>query len=114
MSEVHILDEIVLQPDELHTVLQLLEKDYLPGLAGRHTLSLAQRWVSPPVRLGEQPNTLWLLWKVENIYGYYTMRGTAGPEVIAFWAAVDKLCLQRRRHVMGAASLPLPQPLEDA
>lgn len=114
MSEVHILDEIVLQPDNLHAVLEMLEDRYLPGLPARHALTLAQRWVSPPVRLADQPNTLWLLWTVTDAYGYYTMRGTAGPEVTAFWEAVDKLCLRRRRHVMGDASEPLPQPLEDA
>lgn len=113
MSEVHILDEIVLQADDIDSVLELLESHYLPGLPARHTLTLAQRWVSPPVRLVGQPNTLWLLWTVSDVYGYYTMRGTAGPEVHAFWAAVDKLCLQRRRHVMGEASEPLPQTLED-
>ncbi len=113
MSEVHILDEIVLQPDDIHTVLQLLENGYLPGLPARHTLTLAQRWVSPPVQLDNQHNTLWLLWEVTDIYGYYTMRGTAGPEVTAFWGAVDKLCLQRRRHVLGDAGQPLPKPLED-
>lgn len=114
MSGVHILDEIVLQPGDIETVLELLETQYLPGLSARQTLTLAQRWVSPPVCLAETPNTLWLLWAVTDIYGYYTMRGTAGPEVSAFWDAVDKLCLQRRRHVMGDANQPLPRPLEDA
>lgn len=114
MNEIHILDEIVLQPEDINTVLQLLENQYLPGLAARRTLRLTQRWVSPPVRLDVQPNTLWLLWAVTDVYGYYTMRGTAGPEVSAFWEAVDQLCLQRRRHVMGDAEQPLPLPLEDA
>lgn len=114
MSEVHILDEIVLQPDHIDTVLKMLENQYLPGLPARHTLSLTHRWVSPPVRLADQPNTLWLLWEVADIYGYYSMRGTAGPQVTAFWRAVDELCLQRHRHVMGDASQPLPQPLGDA
>jgi hypothetical protein len=113
MSEVHILDEIVLQPDDIETVLRLLDTQYLPGLSARQTLRLGQRWVSPPVRLADQPNTLWLLWTVTDIYGYYAMRGTAGPEVAAFWAAVDKRCLHRHRHVLGDAGQPLPGPLED-
>ncbi len=112
MSEVHILDEIVLQPGDIAAVLQLLETQYLPGLPSRHTLALSRRWISPPVQLEEQPNTLWLLWEVTDVMGYYTMRGTAGPEVAAFWAAVDTLCLQRRRHVMADAGQALPKPLE--
>ncbi len=107
MSEVNILDEIVLQPGDIAEVLKLLESEYLPGLQSRHTLSLSRRWVSPPVQLKGQNNTLWLLWAVTDVMGYYTMRGTAGPEVTAFWAAVDKLCLQRRRHVLADAAQPL-------
>jgi len=114
LSKVHILDEIVLDPGNIAPVLQLLEDGYLPGLAARQTLSLLQRWVSPPVQLDAQSNTLWLLWEVSDLYGYYTMRGTAGEGVLRFWAAVDDLCLQRRRHVMGDATQPLPKPLEDA
>lgn len=114
MSKVHILDEIVLEPDNIEQVLQLLEEEYLPGLPARQTLSLLQRWVSPPVQLEDRANTLWLLWEVTDVYGYYTMRGTAGEGVMRFWAGVDKLCQQRRRHVMGDATQPLAKPLEDA
>lgn len=114
MSKIHILDEIVLPPGAIAEVLQLLEDEYLPGLPARQTLSLQQRWVSPPVQLEGQNNTLWLLWEVSDAYGYYTMRGTAGEGVMRFWAGVDRLCQHRHRHVMGDATQPLPQPLEDA
>jgi len=109
---IHILDEIVLQPSQVATVLAWLEQRYLPGLAARHTLSLAQRWVSPPVAVPDSPTTLWLLWQVPEPYAYYTMRGTAGPEVEAFWRDVDQLCVSRRRHVLADAAQPLAQPLE--
>jgi hypothetical protein len=111
---IHILDEIVLDAAQVPVVLQWLDERYLPGLPARRTLSLCNRWVSPPVAVPDQPNTLWLLWQVADAAGYYGMRGTAGPEVAAFWQAVDKLCHQRRRHVLNDAGLPLPQPLEDS
>ena len=114
MTKVHILDEIEIAPQAIAQVLQLLEDEYLPGLPARQTLSLQQRWVSPPVQLDGQTNTLWLLWEVTDVYGYYTMRGTADEGVIGFWAGVDRLCQRRRRHVMGDATQALPQPLEDA
>lgn len=108
---IHILDEIELAAEHVPTVLALLEQRYLPGLPQRHTLTLAQRWVSPPVSLPGRPNTLWLLWQVTDELGYYTMRGTAGPEVAAFWQEVDALCSGRRRHVLTDATQLLPQPL---
>jgi len=111
---IHILDEIVLDASQVPTVLQWLDERYLPGLPARRTLSLLQRWVSPPVAVPDAPITLWLLWQVTDTYGYYGMRGTAGPEVAAFWADVDALCQHRRRHVMADAASPLPQALEKA
>lgn len=108
---IHILDEIELAAERIPTVLTLLEQRYLPGLPSRYTLTLSQRWVSPPVAIPGRPTTLWLLWQVTDEMGYYTMRGTAGPEVEAFWQEVDGLCEQRRRHVLAPAEQPLPQPL---
>jgi hypothetical protein len=109
---IHILDEIVLQAQQVPTVLQWLEQRYLPGLPQRRTLTLLNRWVSPPVAVADTENTLWLLWLVPDAMSYYLMRGTAGPEVAAFWRDVDALCRQRRRHVLGDAQQPLPQPVE--
>ena len=110
---IHILDEIVLDAEQVSTVLQWLEQRYLPGLPQRKTLTLLNRWVSPPLVIDNKPVTLWLLWQVPDAYSYYGMRGTAGPEVAEFWHSVDQLCKQRRRHVMGDAGQPLPRPLEN-
>lgn len=109
---IHILDEIVLTADDERKVLALLESRYLPSLQMRPTLSLLNRWVSPPVLVPDHPVTLWLLWQVESEMGYYAMRGTAGAEVAEFWARVDAICHSRRRHVMTDAGNPLPRPLE--
>lgn len=111
---IHILDEIVIAPQHIPTVLNLLESDYLPGLPARQSLRLQQRWVSPPVSIPGMPNRLWLLWEVDSAYGYYGMRGTAGEEVARFWQAVDALCETRHRHVMSDAQQPLPALREDA
>ena len=109
---IHILDEIVLAADDELKVLALLESHYLPGLSSRPTLSLLNRWISPPVAVPGQPNTLWLLWQVESELGYYAMRGTAGAEVAEFWARIDAICQSRHRHVLTDAGAALPRPLE--
>lgn len=111
---IHILDEIIIAPDDEHKILKLLDERYLPGLAARPALKLLNRWISPPVVIPGKPNTLWLLWQVSDAYGYYGMRGTAGAEVPEFWSAVDALCQHRRRHVMNDAGQLLPRPLEVA
>ncbi|MBV6424121.1 MAG: hypothetical protein NAOJABEB_01931 [Steroidobacteraceae bacterium] len=111
---IHILDEIVLDPAQIPAVLRQLEESYLPGLPARPTLSLRQRWASPPAVIPGRPNTLWLLWQVTDEPGYFRMRGSAGPEVAAFWQALDERCEHRRRHVLNDAGLDLPRPLEGA
>jgi len=108
---IQILDEILLDPEQIPALLALLDQRYLPQ-ATRRGLSLLQRWVSPPVAVPGEPNSLWLLWQVSDVWGYYAMRGGAGAEVAEFWAAVDELCQERRRHVLGDAEQPLPKPEE--
>ncbi|MDQ0138847.1 hypothetical protein [Cupriavidus necator] len=108
---IHILDEIVLAPGNLPAVLDLLERQYLPGSAARG-LALLQRWVSPPVALQDAPNTLWLLWQVPDAPAYYAMRAGIDGPALAFRATLDSLCQARRRHVMAAAEPVLPQPQE--
>ena len=112
MSLIHILDEIVLAAPDVARVLALLDGSYLPGLAARPSLVLRARWVSPPVAVDGVDNTLWLLWEVSEPYGYYAMRGAAGPEVAQFWAEVDALARKRRRHVLQDAALALAMPVE--
>jgi len=108
---IHLLDEIVLPAERIGQVLALLETDYLPG-AQRRGLTLIQRWVSPPVAIAGQPNSLWLLWQLPDAGSYYHMRGSAGAEVVEFWSAVDGICNSRRRQVLTAADQPLPQAPE--
>lgn len=111
ITMIHILDEIVLAPRHLATVLSLLESQYLPGSAARG-LALLQRWVSPPVALEDAPNTLWLLWQVADAPAYYAMRASIDAPALAFWSTVSTLCDTRRRHVMADAACGLPQRKE--
>lgn len=108
---IHVLDEIVVDARHLPAVLALLQERHPPGSAARG-LTLLNRWVSPPVAVPDEPNTLWLLWQLPGVLAYYGMRGATGPDVIEFWSAVDGLCLTRRRHVLASADQPLPEPME--
>lgn len=107
-----ILDEIHLPAGELLLMLQRLEKNYLPEAEGRG-LSLVAQWVSPPVVLQSQPNTLWLQWQVADAMSYYGMRAGQTEDVSIFWDEVDAIASERRRHVMVAADTVLPTKLEN-
>lgn len=106
---IRILDEILLAPEHIPSLLALLDQRYLPQAATRG-LTLQQRWVSPPVAVPGELNRLWLLWQVPDVWGYYAMRLGAGAEVREFWAAVDERGRHLHRHVLGDADQPLAQP----
>jgi hypothetical protein len=108
---IQILDEITLAPERIPEVLALLRQQVLPGHVSRG-LALAGQWVSPPVAVPGQPNTLWLSWRVEDALAYYRMRAMTTAEVVGFWMAVDAICEGRRRHVMVDADAVLPAPVE--
>jgi len=108
---IHVLDEILLSAEHVPTVLTLLQKRDLSDSPARG-ITLLNRWVSPPVAIPGEPNTLWLLWQLPNVFAYYGMRAATGLEVIEFWSAVDQLAQRRRRHVLTNADQPLPQPME--
>jgi hypothetical protein len=108
---IHILDEITLAPQRVSDVLALLHEHYLPWHASRG-LTLAGRWVSPPVAIPGESNVLWLSWHVEDSPSYYRMRAMTTSEAVGFWARVDAICESRRRHVMVDADAVLPAPLE--
>ncbi len=107
-----ILDEICVPAGELSSTLQYFESHYLPAAEGRG-LTLTAQWVSPPVVLQDQPNTLWLQWQVADPMSYYGMRAGQTEDVAAFWAKVDAIADVRRRHVMVPADTVLPNKLED-
>src|SRR5690606_5429383 len=109
MKMSRILDEIHIEAKHVPQLLARLDQDYLPA-AQQRGLQLEQRWVSPPVAIPGRPNVLWLLWQVPEGMGYYGMRAQQGPEVAAFWAALEPLISERHRHVLGDADQALPQP----
>lgn len=107
---ISILDEIQLPADALTDVLQLVNADYLDAALERG-LSPAGQWVSPPVVIADQPNTLWLQWQVSDVMSYYGSRAMQTEAVTAFWEKVDAIAIARRRHVRVAANTDLPASL---
>ncbi len=102
MSEViRIIDELTVAPGQLAEVRQLMAEGYTAGAAERG-MTLEQTWLTPPVELFDQPNTLVYLWSVPNAPAWWAMRGAAGrdPRVAEFWAEVDAYCVERRRRFL--------------
>lgn len=103
---IQLLDEIVVAPEALPALRELLHARYLPAARERR-MQLAGEWLSPPVTVPDQPHTVWLAWQLPDTAAWWHMRQHAGfdPAVAALWKDVDALCLRRTRHVQVPASV---------
>lgn len=110
---IQLLDEIVVAADSLPIVRALLHERYLPGAQARK-MQLAGEWVSPPVAVTDEPNTLWLAWQLPDVGAWWDMRQQASfdPSVETLWKDVDALCLRRTRHVQIPADIALTTVVE--
>ena len=101
VEKIRILDELTVEPGRLDDVRRLMAEGYMAGAADRG-MTLEQTWLTPPVELFDQPNTLVYLWSVPDAAAWWAMRGAAGrdPGVGEFWARVDACCVERRRRFL--------------
>ena len=96
-----MLDELTVEPGNLDAVRRLMADGYMAGAADRG-MTLEQTWLTPPVELFDQPNTLVYLWSVPDAAAWWAMRGAAGrdPGVSEFWAEMGDLCIHRQRRFL--------------
>jgi len=111
---IQLLDEIVADAEQLPALRRLFAERYVPGATARGMV-LTGEWVSPPVAVPGEPNTLWLQWQLADLASWWGMRAQAGfdPTIAALWREVDALCRSRQRHALMPADRPLPRPVED-
>ena len=101
VGKIHVLDELTVEPSNLAAVRRLMAEGYMTG-ASERGMTLEQTWLTPPIGLFDQPNTLVYLWSVPDAAAWWAMRGAAGrdPSVAEFWAEVDDLCVERQRRFL--------------
>ena len=105
-----VLDRIDVAPADLPALRAMLRERYVPG-AQERGLVLQEEWVSPPLALSDQHNTLWLRWSLPDAGAFWAMRFRSGdPAVAAFWAEVDSLVASRERCFLVPADTALPGP----
>ena len=105
---VFILDEVVVKPGLAGTYRSAYRECYMPG-AERRRMRLEGAWQSPPTcDLDELPTTLYYLWSVEGVQGWWAMRLSRRPDGSderfdkhTWWQESDHMTLSRRRTVLS-------------
>jgi hypothetical protein len=108
MGRIFILDEIVVKPGQTSAYCAAYERDYAPG-ARRRGMRIEGRWRNPPVQdFEEMPTTLYILWSVENVAGWWRMRlsrtadgADERSEKHRWWQESEHMILSRKRSFLS-------------
>lgn len=107
MSRIFILDEIIVKPGKTAAYCEAFDRDYAPG-AQRRGMRSEGRWRNPPMQdFEELPATLYFLWSVEDVAGWWRMRMSRTPEGMderfekhRWWQESEPLTLGRKRSFL--------------
>lgn len=108
---IFILDEIVVKPGLAADYRRAYGERYMPA-AERRGMRLEGAWQTPPGQdFDELPATLYYLWSVEGVAGWWDMRRSRTPEGLderydkhAWWQESDRMVVHRDRKFLT------PQP----
>ena len=92
---IYILDQVTVKPGRAQDFLADYMERYAPAARARG-MTLVHRWVTPPMWLREQSNTLHIIWTVQGAPAWWSMshQGRRNPAVRGFWESVEPLqCL---------------------
>jgi hypothetical protein len=103
-----ILDEVMVKPGLAGEYRSAYRERYIPA-AERRGMSLQGAWQSPPMLdVDELPTTLYYLWSVEDVAGWWSMRLSRLPgggderfEKQAWWQESDRMTLSRKRTMLS-------------
>jgi len=95
---IFIVDQVIPKPGQAKAFLDTYMARYAPA-ARERGMTLVHQWVSPPMWLDEQSNTLTIIWTVQGAPAWWNMsfHGRRNPEVAGFWESIEPMIVSRRR-----------------
>ena len=104
---IFVVDELHLKSGCLDAFLAALHERYVPGAAARGQ-RLVQTIVTPPTATEGLAQSVLLIWRLEDVAGFWEMRSqNATPEVAAWWADCDAFIESRtRRYAAAPEAIP--------
>ena len=107
-GRVLVLDEIEVRPGLAADYRRSYRTGYVPG-AERRGMRLEAAWQSPPgPEYDGVPTTLFYLWSVDGVDGWWAMRLSRRPDgaderfdKLAWWQEADRMTLRRTRRMLA-------------
>jgi hypothetical protein len=104
---IYFLDQITPKPGQAEAFFKAYMEEYAPAAQARG-LKLEHTWINPPIWLqGGQSNTLYIVWSVEGVAGYWKVM--SAPSALdgssAFWwRDAEPMIETRSRSVLSDVS----------
>jgi hypothetical protein len=103
---VYILDQVTPKPGRAQEFMKSYVEHYVPGAEARG-MKRAFTWVTPPVWLDNQTNTLFFIWSVKGTAGWWATQMAARLDpsfVIDWWRSAEPMIETRRRYCLADVS----------
>jgi hypothetical protein len=102
---IYILDEVTPKAGRGEAFLAAYMTQYAPK-ARERGMTLVHSWVTPPLWLKEQSNTLYIIWSVQGArsWGQMSFVGRRDPAVAGWWEEAEAMIEHRRRCFLSDVS----------
>lgn len=100
-AQFRLVDQIVVKPGQGRAFLRDYMEAYVPGALARG-LQLEQRWVSPPLWLDDQSNTLVFVWSLRGAQDFWpiSIQARLDPAVQDWWwNKAEPMIVSRQRFI---------------
>ena len=100
-ATVYLIDQVTPKPGLAQAFVQAWRERYVPGAQARG-MRLEHIWVTPPLWLEDQSNTLTIIWSVRGAEGFWSMsyQGRQDPSLQDWWwNEAAPMIESRQRHV---------------
>lgn len=104
---VYVLDELELRPGALDPFRQAFDTGYRLGAEARG-MKLLHTWVTPPVELADGGTRVLLVWQLDGVEGFWSVRTQRDPDVASWWQECERFVVSRTRR-MAAEADALPR-----
>lgn len=102
---IYLMDRITPKAGQAEAFLKAYMERYAPNARARG-LKHEFTWITPPMWLDNQPNTLFIIWSVKGAPAWWAMEQSArrDPAILDWWRDADAMIESRHRCFLGNVS----------